>query len=99
MRAFDPVESAEFLVLDDAGQEGATEWARKAELTISSARLAADRRTVVTTRHWTAPELVIGFAEGQEGMRMVSRQFGVCAADRVRGPDQQLALLGTWGVN
>lgn len=86
----DLVKQAELLVLDDLGAERATEWAREVMLIVVSARLAADRQTVVTTNYATAGELIERFGGGQEGMRIVSRLFGLCAPVRTDGPDWRL---------
>lgn len=88
----DLVKEAELLVLDDLGAERATEWAREVMLIIVSARLAADRQTVVTTNYATAGELIERFGGGQEGMRIVSRLFGLCMPVRLEGPDWRLYL-------
>ncbi len=90
----DLVKQAELLVLDDLGAERATEWAREVMLIIVSARLAAARQTVVTTNYSTAGELIERFGGGQEGMRIVSRLFGLCAAVRLKGHDQRLQQYG-----
>ena len=86
----DLVKQAELLVLDDLGAERATEWAREVMLMIISARLAADRQTVVTTNYATAEELVERFGGGTEGMRVVFKLFGLCAPVRVAGRDRRL---------
>lgn len=86
----DLVKQADLLVLDDLGAERATEWAREVMLIIISARLAADRQTVVTTNYATAGGLVERFGGGHEGMRVVSRLFGMCAPVRMDGPDWRL---------
>ena len=86
----DLVKQAELLVLDDLGAERATEWAREVMLIIVSARLAADRQTMVTTNYAAAGELIERFGGGQEGVRIVSRLFGLCAPVRMKGPDWRL---------
>jgi len=86
----DLVKQAELLVLDDLGAERATEWAREVMLIIVSARLAGDRQTVATTNYATAGELIERFGGGQEGMRIVSRLFGLCAPMRMEGQDWRL---------
>ncbi len=86
------VKQAELLVLDDLGAERATEWAREVMLIIISARLAADRQTVVTTNYATAGELIGRFGGGQEGMRIVSRLFGLCTPVRLEGSDWRLCV-------
>ncbi len=88
----DLVKQAELLVLDDLGAERATEWAREVMLIIVSARLAADRQTLVTTNYSTSGELVERFGGGQEGMRIVSRLFGLCAPVRMEGRDWRLQI-------
>ena len=90
----DLVKQTELLVLDDLGAERATEWAREVILIIVSARLAADRQTVVTTNHADAGGLIERFGGGQEGMRIVSRLFGLCAPVRMEGSDRRLRSLG-----
>ena len=62
-------------------------------LIIVSARLAADRQTVVTTNYATAGELIERFGGGQEGMRIVSRLFGLCTPARLAGPDWRLRFM------
>ena len=86
----DLVKQAELLVLDDLGAERATEWAREVMLIIVSARLAADRQTVVTTNYSTAGELIERFGGRQEGMRIVSRLFGLCTPMRMEGRDWRI---------
>lgn len=86
----DLVKQAELLVLDDLGAERATEWAREMMLIIVSARLAADRQTVVTTNYATAGELIERFGGGQEGMRIVSRLFGLCVPVKMEAQDWRL---------
>ena len=86
----DLVKQAELLVLDDLGAERATEWAREVMLIIVSARLAADRQTVMTTNYSTSGELVERFGGGTEGMRIVFKLFGLCAPVRVAGRDRRL---------
>jgi len=88
----DLVKQAELLVLDDLGAERATDWAREVMLIIVSARLAADRQTVVTTNYATAGELIERFGGGQEGMRIVSRLFGLCAPVKMEGRDWRLGF-------
>lgn len=86
----DLVKQAELLILDDLGAERATEWAREITLIIISARLAADRQTVVTTNYEATGKLIGRFGGSQEGMRIVSRLFGLCMPMRMAGRDWRL---------
>lgn len=52
-------------ILDDLGAERATGWAREVVLIVISARLAADRQTVVTTNYATAGKLMERFGGGK----------------------------------
>lgn len=88
----DLVKRAELLVLDDLGAERTTEWALEVVLIIVSARLAEDRQTVVTTNYSTAGELIERLGGGKEGMRIVSRLFGLCMPVRMEGRDWRLGL-------
>lgn len=67
-------------------------------LIIVSARLAADRQTVVTTNYSTSGELVEGFGGGTEGMPIVFRLFGLCAPVRLEGPDWRLQARD-WNIS
>ncbi len=55
-----------------------------------TARWALFAAYVATTTYATAGELIERFGGGQEGMRIVSRLFGLCAPMRMEGQDWRL---------
>lgn len=85
-----PLRQTGLLVLDGLGAERAAGWAREMMPIVVSAGVAGDRQTVVTTNYSSSGGLIERFGGGQEGIRIVSRVFGLCAPVRMDGPDWRL---------